>query len=260
MVFGDVTSTLSAAIACKILNYKLAHIESGLRSNDISMPEEVNRIIVDHITDYFFITEQSGYENLIKEGKINNLFIVGNPMISCLQFFFERIKKNKYYEELYLEPKKYILVTLHRPSNVDCEIKLKEIYSDLVKLSQKYKIIFPVHPRTRKNIEKINIKSNNNLILCEPLGYLKFINLLLYSMCVITDSGGIQEETSCLGIQCFTLRDNTERPSTLIENGGTNQLIKKITLDLDFNKQYNDRSFDEINVGEKILNILKTLI
>lgn len=226
IVFGDVTSTLSGALAAKKLNIKIAHIESGLRSNDLTMPEEVNRILIDSITNYYFITEQSGIDNLKREGLDNgNLYLVGNTMIDCLMLFKDKALKTMYHDVLGVKEKEYVLVTLHRPCNVDNSSKLKEIINDIMELSKTEKIIFPMHPRTRKNLGEINI---NNIIICDPLGYLEFTCLEANAKYVITDSGGIQEETTALNVPCFTLRPNTERPSTLIENGGTNILIDKI--------------------------------
>jgi len=228
MVFGDVTSTLSASLAAHILNIEIAHIESGLRSFDLSMPEEVNRILVDNLTTFYYITEQSGLDNLRKEGLDNgNLFLIENPMILCLNMFKNIALKTKYHKKIGLKKKEYVLITLHRPSNVDNLDKLKEITEDIIELSEKEKIIFPIHHRTKNNLTKIN-KQNDNIIFVEPLGYFEFLCLEANAKYVITDSGGIQEETTTLGIPCFTLRENTERPSTLIENGGTNKLISKI--------------------------------
>jgi UDP-N-acetylglucosamine 2-epimerase (non-hydrolysing) len=224
IVFGDVTSTLSASLAAYKLKIPIAHIEAGLRSNDLSMPEEVNRILTDYITNYFFITEPSGITNLQSEGITNNLYLVGNTMIECLEIFKSKALQTKSNINLGFNNKEYILVTLHRPSNVDNITQLKYIIDDLNKLYEN--IIFPVHHRTRKNLEKLDLAKN--IILCEPLGYLEFICLEANAKYIITDSGGIQEESTHLSIPCFTLRNNTERPITLIQNGGTNQLINKI--------------------------------
>jgi UDP-N-acetylglucosamine 2-epimerase (non-hydrolysing) len=232
IVFGDVTSTLSASLAAHKLSIEIAHVESGLRSRDLSMPEEVNRILTDHISTYYFVTEQSGVDNLNNEGKTENVFLVGNTMIDCLLMFKDKALKIKYHEKIGIKENEYILVTLHRPSNVDDLEKLKEIFDELFELSNNEKLVYPIHPRTKANLKKIDylekINLNANIILEEPLGYLEFICLLSNAKYVITDSGGIQEETTALNVPCFTLRPNTERPSTLIKNGGTNQLIKLI--------------------------------
>ncbi len=233
VVFGDVTSTLAAGLACKILNIDIAHVESGLRSGDIKMPEEVNRILTDHITKYYFITEQSGIDNLKKEGKNENLYLVGNTMIDTQNKYLQQALDTKYYEQLNVKPKEYILITLHRPSNVDNMDKLKEIFDDLFELSKKEVLVYPIHPRTKNNLYKLGyldkLNENKNIILCDPLGYLEMTCLLSNCKYIITDSGGLQEESTSLNIPCFTLRENTERPCTLIENNGTNQLINKIS-------------------------------
>ena len=233
IVFGDVTSTLAASIAAKSLNIDIAHVESGLRSGDIKMPEEVNRILTDHITKYYFVTEQSGVDNLKAIGITENVYLVGNTMIDTQKKYLQQALDTKYHEKLGLKNKDYVLITLHRPSNVDDLGKLKEIFDDFEELSKKETLVYPIHPRTRNNLEKNGyldkVKANKNIILCEPLGYLEFTCLIANSKYVVTDSGGIQEETTALDIPCFTLRKNTERPSTFIENHGTNQLIHKIS-------------------------------
>jgi UDP-N-acetylglucosamine 2-epimerase (non-hydrolysing) len=233
MVFGDVTSTLAAGLAAKMLNIKLAHVESGLRSGDIKMPEEVNRILTDHISDYYFVTEQSGVDNLKNEGKTENVYLVGNTMIDTQKKYLQQALNTKYNETLGVKSKEYILVTLRRPSNVDNLEKLKEIFDDFEELSKTEMLVYPIHPRTKKNLEKLGylekVESNKNILLQEPLGYLEFTCLIANCKYMITDSGGIQEETTALDIPCFTLRENTERPSTLMENHGTNQLIHKIS-------------------------------
>ena len=232
IVFGDVTSTLAAGLAAKNLNIELSHVESGLRSGDLEMPEEVNRILTDHISTYYFVTEQSGVNNLKNEGIEDNVYLVGNTMIDCLFMFKDKALETKYHEKIGLKSKEYVLVTLHRPGNVDNLDKLREIFDDLIELAKNEKIVYPVHPRTKTNLEKIGylekINSNQNIILEEPLGYLEFTCLESNAKYVITDSGGIQEETTALNVPCFTLRPNTERPCTLIENCGTNTLINKL--------------------------------
>lgn len=233
IVFGDVTSTLSASLASRKLNIDIAHIESGLRSGDLSMPEEVNRILTDNMSTYFFITEQAGVDNLKKEGITKNVFLVGNTMIDTQKKHLDKALNTKYNEKIGVKNGNYILITLHRPSNVDDINKLREIFDDLFDLSKTEKMVYPIHPRTKMNLEKIGylekIKENKNIILDEPLGYLEFTCLIANCKYLITDSGGLQEESTALNIPCFTLRDNTERPCTLIENQGTNQMIKKIS-------------------------------
>lgn len=233
MVFGDVTSTLAAGLAAKKANIELAHVESGLRSRDMLMPEEVNRILTDHITKYYFVTEQSGIDNLKQIGITENVYLVGNTMIDTQKKYLQQALDTKYHETLGVKSKEYVLITLHRPSNVDDMDKLKEIFHDFEELSKKEKLVYPIHPRTKNNLEKLGylkkVQENPNIVLTEPLGYLEFTCLMANSKYVVTDSGGIQEETTALDIPCFTLRENTERPSTFIENHGTNQLIHKIS-------------------------------
>ena len=233
IVFGDVTSTLAAAVAAKTLSIDVAHVESGLRSGDIKMPEEVNRILTDHITKYYFITEQSGVDNLKEIGVTENVYLVGNTMIDTQKKYLQQALDTKYHETLGVRSKQYVLITLHRPSNVDNMDKLKEIFDDFDKLSQTETLVYPIHPRTKNNLKKLDymkkVEENPNIILDEPLGYLEFTCLMANCKYVITDSGGLQEESTALDIPCFTLRENTERPSTLIENNGTNHLIHKIS-------------------------------
>ena len=232
IVFGDVTSTLAAGLASKMLNIDIAHVESGLRSNDIKMPEEVNRILTDHITKYYFVTEQSGIDNLKASGITENVYLVGNTMIDTQKKYLQQALDTKYNETLGVKSKEYILITLHRPSNVDDMDKLREIFDELQELSKTEKLVYPIHPRTKNNLEKLGylqkVQENPNIIVEEPLSYLEFTCLIENCKYVVTDSGGLQEETTALDIPCFTLRENTERPSTLIENHGTNQMINKI--------------------------------
>ena len=232
IVFGDVTSTLAASIAAKSVNIDIAHVESGLRSGDMKMPEEVNRILTDHITKYYFVTEQSGVDNLKALGITENVYLIGNTMIDTQKKYLQQALDTKYHETLDVKSKDYVLITLHRPSNVDDINKLKEIFDDLQELSKTETLVYPIHPRTKKNLKKIGylekIENNKNIIFLEPLGYLEFTCLMANCKYVVTDSGGLQEESTALDIPCFTLRENTERPCTLIENQGTNQLINKI--------------------------------
>ena len=233
IVFGDVTSTLAAGLASKMLNIDIAHVESGLRSGDIRMPEEVNRILTDHITKFYFVTEQSGVDNLNASGITENVYLVGNTMIDTQKKYLQQALNIEYHETLGVKSKEYVLITLHRPSNVDDLNKLKDIFDDLERLSKNNKLVYPIHPRTKKNLKKIGylekVESNKNIILQDPLGYLEFTCLMANCKYVVTDSGGLQEESTALDIPCFTLRENTERPSTLIQNHGTNQMIHKIS-------------------------------
>ena len=233
MVFGDCTNTLASALAAKDLGIELAHVESGLRSGDLSMPEETNRILTDYISDYLFVTEKSGVFNLQREGIRGNVFLVGNTMIDTQKKFMSKALATDYCSQLGVKKKEFVLVTLHRPGNVDDLDKLCAIFDEFFTLSKSEILVYPIHPRTRNNLKTAGyfsmIAKYPNIILTRPLGYLEFTCLLASSKYVITDSGGIQEETSALDVPCFTLRDSTERPSTLIEEGGTNQLIAKIS-------------------------------
>ena len=259
LVFGDVTSTLASALTSFYLKIPIAHIESGLRSFDLTMPEEINRIIVDHISQYYFITEQSGINNLIKEGHCKHLYLVGNTMIDTLKNNMSNIINTNT-----ISYHNYIIITLHRPSNVDNINKLVGIMNNLKNLSHKYTILFPIHPRTKSNIK---LEEHKHIQFIDPLGYFEFIKLVMHSKFVITDSGGIQEETTSLNIKCFTLRNNTERPITLIENGGTNTLIndineieEKMFIKTNLNKYKLIQNLWDGKSSEKIVNILKKIL
>ena len=232
LVFGDCTNTLASALAAKELGIKIAHVESGLRCGDLSMPEETNRILTDYISDYYFVTEQSGVTNLRHEGIVDNVYLVGNTMIDTQKKFIAKAIETEYCSQLGVKNKEFVLITLHRPGNVDDPDRLREIFGELLVLSETETLVYPIHPRTRNNLRTAGyldmVARCPNIILSKPLGYLEFTCLVANSKYVITDSGGIQEETSVLGIPCFTLRSSTERPSTLIEETGTNQLVSSI--------------------------------
>jgi len=228
MVPGDVNSTFAAALTCNKMNVKIAHIESGLRSRDRSMPEEINRILTDEITDYFYITEQSGYDNLLKEGKKKEqIFFVGNTMIDTLVAFEDKIKQDNVLNKLKLTPKEYVLMTMHRPATVDHHEGLNRLIDIIEFVCRTYSVVFPIHPRTMHRLEKFGLKerisSLKKLILTEPLDYFSFQKLTADCKLVLTDSGGIQEETTFRQVPCLTLRANTERPSTVTL--GSNELI-----------------------------------
>lgn len=228
VVVGDVNSTLAGALAGKSLNIKLAHVESGLRSNDLTMPEEINRIETDKITDYFFVTEQSGLDNLKADGvKSENIFFVGNTMIDTMVAFKSEIEASPVLEDLNLKSKAFVLMTMHRPATVDSKEGLDKLLQILKEVNKTYKILFPVHPRTTKNIElhglKKDFESLSGLIFTPPLDYFAFQKLIKHSKFILTDSGGIQEESTFVQIPCLTLRPNTERPVTCTI--GTNTLI-----------------------------------
>ena len=226
IVVGDVNSTIACTLTASKLHIKTAHVEAGLRSFDRDMPEEINRILTDQISDLLFITEQSGITNLKKEGiTADKVFFVGNVMIDSLKTYLPKATKSNILKNLSLKPQNYVLMTMHRPSNVDSLEQLKDLVHLMNSLSDKRKLIFPIHPRTKKNLEDHSLlKSiNQKVILSEPIGYLDFLSLLQQSELVITDSGGIQEETTYLGIQCITTRTTTERPITV--EIGTNHLV-----------------------------------
>jgi UDP-N-acetylglucosamine 2-epimerase (non-hydrolysing) len=223
LVVGDVTSTMACAIVAKKLNIKVAHVEGGIRSGDLSMPEEINRLVTDSITDYFFTTSEMANENLRKSGIAENkIHFVGNTMIDTLLANKSRFLKPDIWDEAGLKPGAYLVMTLHRPANVDQEENLKFLIDELVKASKGMKIVFPVHPRTKQVLNKMTIHADQ-LILIEPQSYLRFNYLVQYAKAVITDSGGITEETTVFGIPCMTLRANTERPETV--SIGTNVLL-----------------------------------
>lgn len=226
IVVGDVNSTIACSLTAAKLHIKTAHVESGLRSFDRNMPEEINRLLTDQISDFLFVTEKSGLENLKNEGiDGSKVFFTGNVMIDSLVHYLEKAKSSNALNEFSLTPNNYVLVTMHRPSNVDNAEQLNAIVNLLNSISEKRKVLFPVHPRTRKNMENSSLIKNlgENVILSDPIGYLDFVNLLQNSELVITDSGGIQEETTFLGIQCITTRTTTERPVTV--EIGTNYLV-----------------------------------
>jgi UDP-N-acetylglucosamine 2-epimerase (non-hydrolysing) len=222
MVPGDVNSTLAAVLTAVKMQIPVAHIESGLRSFDRSMPEEINRIVADEFSEHLFLHSDEAIENLRAEGIAEErMHFVGNTMIDTLVALEDRFRGAGAAAKLGVEPGGYVLVTLHRPALVDGEL-LAETVRRLAELAREMPVVFPVHPRTRKRMEAVE-SEHPGLLLCEPLGYVDFLSLLADAGAVLTDSGGIQEETTYLGIPCFTLRDNTERPVTI--RAGTNTLL-----------------------------------
>ncbi|MEY2760995.1 MAG: hypothetical protein RLZZ96_895 [Bacteroidota bacterium] len=244
IVVGDVTSTLACTLVAIKMGIKVAHVEAGLRSFDRTMPEELNRILTDSVADYLFVTEASGMQHLKNEGVADErVFFAGNVMIDSLVRYQEKAKTTTILEDLGLRTSDsglmtsdYIVMTMHRPANVDTEKGLQSILELIELSSQETKIIFPIHPRTRAHMEKFGLADRldqaKNLIMTEPLGYLEFIQLMSNATAILTDSGGIQEETTYLGVPCLTFRDSTERPITVTL--GTNQLLS----DLDPKKTY----------------------
>ncbi len=227
IVVGDVNSTVAATLAAVKLGIKTAHLEAGLRSKDRTMPEEINRIVTDAIADILWTPSEDGDENLLREGIPKyKIQLVGNIMIDSLEMVREKIEKQSTYLKYGCQKNGYGLVTLHRPSNVDNPAILEKLCRELVKISDKIPLIFPIHPRTVSNLKEHNLEfilnQCSNIHLIEPLGYIHFMNLVFNSKLLITDSGGVQEETTYLGIPCLTLRPNTERPITVTK--GTNKL------------------------------------
>lgn len=223
LVVGDVTSTMACAIVAKKLLIKVIHVEGGIRSNDETMPEEINRMVTDAITDRFYTTSKVANENLIRLGHDpSKIAFVGNTMIDSLMENMPRFRKPDFFDEYKLTKNQYFVLTLHRPHNVDEKENLTKLIQNIVDGAKDLQIIFPVHPRTKKQLEENNI-NHSNLLLVDPQGYLEFNFLVKNAIGVITDSGGITEETTVMGIPCLTLRDNTERPETI--TFGTNELI-----------------------------------
>jgi UDP-N-acetylglucosamine 2-epimerase (non-hydrolysing) len=226
-----VNSTLACSIVAAKLNVKIAHVEAGLRSFDRSMPEEINRVVTDSLSDFLFVSEPSGIRNLRREGiDSKRVYFVGNIMIDTLLSNMKKIDGSNILKRLSpvpVRPGSYSVLTLHRPSNVDSKESLLEMYEILRSIAEKIRVVYPVHPRTKKMLRAHNFlykfEELRNLIMIEPVGYIDFIKLVKESCFVLTDSGGIQEETTVLGIPCLTLRENTERPITIKK--GTNYLV-----------------------------------
>ena len=223
LVVGDVTSTMACAITAQKMHIPVAHVEAGIRSGDWKMPEEINRLATDAVTNYFFTTSDVANINLKKAGvEDKRIFYVGNTMIDTLLKHRPRFRKPPVWDEVGLEEDNYIVMTLHRPSNVDEEEILKSLMDEIIKNTKDLPLVFPVHPRTSKILKNMGI-SHERLRMIEPLGYLEFNYLVERSKAVITDSGGITEETTVMGIPCMTLRNSTERPETV--DIGTNELL-----------------------------------
>jgi UDP-N-acetylglucosamine 2-epimerase (non-hydrolysing) len=224
VVVGDVNSTLAATLAASKLGVPVAHVEAGLRSFDRGMPEEINRILTDAISRWLFVTEPAGEENLAREGvDRSRIHRVGNVMIDTLLAHAEKARERPVLSELGLQPGGYAALTLHRPSNVDDPERLRSLFDVLEEIHEELPIVFPAHPRTRARIERDLGGREPRLRMLDPLGYLDFLRLMMDARLVLTDSGGIQEETTVLGIPCLTLRENTERPITVDQ--GTNHLV-----------------------------------
>lgn len=266
IVVGDVTSSMACAITAKKMNIKLAHIEAGIRSGDSQMPEEINRILIDSIADYFFTTTQHASNYLIDLGKPKkDVFFVGNTMIDTLLKFKSSFKKPQLWNTLNLSSKNYFVITFHRPGNVDENNNLKSLLLEILNNTKDLPVIFPAHPRTALILKEFSI-DNSRLHIVAPLSYLEFNYLVENAKALITDSGGITEETTVLGIPCMTIRNNTERPETI--NIGTNELLgtNPNAIGPAFDKLYGGKwkkgSIPELwdgYTGDRIISILNRL-
>jgi UDP-N-acetylglucosamine 2-epimerase (non-hydrolysing) len=276
IVVGDVNATMACTITAAKINYDnqnqrplIAHLEAGLRSFDRSMPEEINRIITDSLADILWTPSPDGDENLIKEGvEPGKIKRVGNIMLDSFEMLRKRINEQETYKELGLRPKAYAVVTLHRPSNVDDADNLNVLCKSLIEVADSIKLCFPVHPRTRNKLMQFGyyemLSRSKNITLTEPLNYIRFMNLVVNSRLAITDSGGIQEETTYLRIPCLTMRENTERPITISQ--GTNRLCSAGNLLNDVHAAMKS-NFSSINIPEmwdgntadRVVSSIKTL-
>jgi UDP-N-acetylglucosamine 2-epimerase (non-hydrolysing) len=228
LVVGDVNSTIAVSLAAVKLDIRVAHVEAGLRSYDRTMPEEINRVLTDALADYLFVTEEDAIANLVKEGRPReSIFLVGNVMIDSLRHFLPIAQQSAIGDELGLKNgvgwRRFGVLTLHRPSNVDSTQKLSQLLRAIDAVAEEMPVIFPVHPRTQQRLAQGGIQHHSQLRMISPVGYLDFLCLLNQATLVLTDSGGIQEETTALGVPCLTLRENTERPVTISQ--GTNLLV-----------------------------------
>lgn len=267
LVVGDVTSTMACAITAQKLKIPVAHVEAGIRSGDWGMPEEINRMVTDSITNWFFTTSRLAGENLTRSGvDLERIFFVGNTMIDTLLSNLPRLHQPEFWDELSLRPKDYVVLTLHRPSNVDESAKLVAMLETIVAQRRGRKVIFPTHPRTAKALKDIGA-TFDGLYFCEPLGYLEFNYLVKHSLAVVTDSGGITEEATVLGIPCMTLRDTTERPETV--DIGTNELLGSNpdrlpqAFDRLFSDQWKRGEIPELwdgHAAERIVEVLERLL
>lgn len=269
LVVGDVNSTAACSLVAKKLHIDVAHVEAGLRSNDRNMPEEINRLVTDALSDLLFTTEKSGTVNLQREGvSPEKIHFVGNVMIDSLAMNLDKAENSDILSRLKLKPQSYILITLHRPSNVDNEEILRSLVDMFGEIEKQIPIVFPIHPRTKKMIDQFGlsdkVKKMKNLQLLEPQGYLDFMQLMKNAKALLTDSGGIQEETTYLGIPCITMRENTERPITAeigsnVVAGRNVNYIRKL-LDKILNDEWKDCQIPPLwdgHAAERIVEIIK---
>jgi UDP-N-acetylglucosamine 2-epimerase (non-hydrolysing) len=269
IVVGDVNATMACAITAKKLHIKVAHLEAGLRSFDMDMPEEINRLVTDSIVDYFWTPSIDANENLVRSGiKSSSIKLVGNIMIDSLEMMRDKINNENTLSSLGIVKDEYVLVTFHRPSNVDDKNILTKIIDILLDISNQKKIVFPIHPRTKQKLEEYNLldilQNNTNIILQEPLGYKQFMKLVFNSCFIITDSGGIQEESTYLNIPCLTIRDNTERPITVSIGSNTLVNLNNINNNIDdiLNKNYRKSSIPILwdgNTAKRIVELIDKL-
>jgi UDP-N-acetylglucosamine 2-epimerase (non-hydrolysing) len=277
MVVGDVTSTMACSIVAKKLNTKVCHVEAGIRSWDLTMPEEINRMVTDSLADYMFTTSEVANRNLVRMGcEMNkNVWFVGNVMIDTLLANRSRFRKPEVWDELGLKDKEFVVMTMHRPANVDEENHLRAMMEQIIDNVHGMPVIFPIHPRTAKILKELMNEGMNeltieerfpNLHIVEPMGYLEFNYLVERAKAVVTDSGGITEETTVMGVPCITLRDNTERPETCTvgtnELIGTNPAAIKPALDKLFAGEWKKGAIPELwdgHTAERIIDILAKL-
>lgn len=264
LVVGDVTSTMACSIVAKKLGTKVIHVEAGIRSGDITMPEEINRIVTDSLTDVYFTTTLQASQNLIKLGfDTDKIFLVGNVMIDTLLNNLNKLRKPRIWDSLQLSNGNYFVLTLHRPSNVDNAYRFSELLKVISESTGNWPVIFPMHPRTKQNFLNPG-DSFKNIYFVDPMGYLEFNYLVKNAKAVITDSGGITEETTVLGIPCFTLRENTERPETV--DIGTNSLIGtepsvvKIALENFINGHQKKGGIPEFWDGNTAFRVINTIL
>ena len=231
IVVGDVNSTVACALVAKKLCLSVAHLEAGLRSGDRTMPEEINRVVTDSISDLFWTHSPEADDHLRREGiEAQKIERVGNIMIDSFEMMRDTIERRRYFDELALSPGSFGVATIHRPANVDSKPTLSVLVDQLAAVSRRLPLVFPIHPRTRRRLEEFGMMDRTkNLVFTEPLGYVEFMSLVSKARLVITDSGGVQEETTYLGIPCLTARDSTERPITLSQ--GTNRLVQPSELE-----------------------------
>jgi UDP-N-acetylglucosamine 2-epimerase (non-hydrolysing) len=231
VVVGDVNSTMAAALVAAKLVIPIAHVEAGLRSRDRAMPEEVNRIVTDRLSDVLLAPSSDAVDNLLAEGEpASEVFLVGNIMIDSLLRHLPAARLERVADRIPVKPREYAVLTLHRPSNVDVPETLARILSAVTTIARDMSIVFPIHPRTQQRIAGFGLALPEGVIVTEPLGYVDFLSLTSNARIILTDSGGLQEESTALGIPCLTLRENTERPVTVAE--GTNQVVGTVTADI----------------------------